>query len=257
MDQIRSWLWSKTGVPGKQVYTIKHIRTHTRAQTVLVGIAVLVDEPLQSSNLPALLHAPSIHQERLYTWSLVSFHFRLQSEVEPLKKSPSFGWSLSSVMTLSSIITLHSFISSFTGIQLLTECLSNKQCHFCHCCTLCVHVLAACGVALLSELPADSLLFFKKLSSVKKLVLCIKGLFRVERSRGVLEDTAMRWVCLGYQSQRLWSAAIIWSSAISPGSVHNKAARMRKTFSLAAPLRRACNMGHLNKRFPIWSFLYS
>lgn len=220
---------------------------------VQVGIAVLADEPLQSSNLPSLLHA-SLDPSRKIV-HMVTRVFSHQTLVSSISFLP-----LIFIICNDFIIHHHPpLLHQSIHWNLTAHWVPFKQTVsllYCVCLCACCLGVAACGVTLLSELPADSLLFFK-LSSVEKPVLCIKGLFSVERSRGMLEDTALRWVCLGYQSQRLWSAAIIWSSAISPGSVHNQAARMRETFSLAGPLRPACNMGHLNKRFPIWSFLYS
>lgn len=117
----------------------------------------------------------------------------------------------------SHFINHHSVIVSFIAIQQLTELLSNK--HWwsvtavttvpCLCVCACVRALAACrrSVPLLRKLPTDSVLFYRKLSGVKQPVLCIKSLFGAEQSEGVLEDTAPRWVCLGYQSKRLRSAA--------------------------------------------------
>lgn len=124
-----------------------------------------------------------------------------------------------------------------------------------------ISVPASCkfSLPLVRDLLADSLLFFPKVElGVTEAVLCIRGPPQCWASKGVLEDIALQWVCLGYQSQRLWSATIIWSSAISPGSIHNQAVQMRKTFSTAGSPGPAHIMGHLNKRFPIWGgFLYS
>lgn len=199
LDQIRSFL--------EFTHTYTHNSGLSPSPNWIIGWSASLSQlKVQPSHLPItpsfmppfitkyLSHGPSVFSQQATvrkksSISIIQLIFIICNDYHPSSSFTPF------IHTLESICWLRQF-------QTLVNC------HCCYCCTLCSLSVCMCmhicclwvWCSFFSELPADSLLFFRKLSVKKNPVFCVEGLFNAEQSMSVLEDTALRYVCLRYQS---------------------------------------------------------